>query len=47
MCRASIYIEHIPLRLGDVTDIPYPDNLYLLRNSLKGFALLYKIFGYF
>jgi hypothetical protein len=28
-------------------DIPYPDNLYILKNSLYGFHLLYDMIGYF
>lgn len=35
------------MRLGDVTDIPYPDNLYIMKNALLGFASLYGMIGYF
>lgn len=45
--KAEVFIEHIPVRLGDFTDIPYPDNLYLLRNSLRGFRKLFAMIGYF
>lgn len=32
-----VYIEHIPSRLSDITDIPFPENLYVLKATLKGF----------
>lgn len=35
------------MRLGDVTDIPYPDTLYVLRNSLFGFGSLFNMCGAF
>lgn len=44
---ADVYIEHIPVRLSDITDIPYPENIYILRNCLLGFKQLYNIIGYF
>ena len=45
--QAEVYIQHIPIRLSDITDIPYPENIYILRCSLQGFHQLYNIIGYF
>lgn len=45
--QITLYIEHIPLRLSNVKDIPYPDSLHLIETCLKGFALLYEKGGYF
>jgi hypothetical protein len=42
-----VYIEHIPVRLSDIEDIPYPENIYVLLSSLAGFKKLYQIAGYF
>jgi hypothetical protein len=36
-----LYIEHIPLRLSQITDIPFPDNLYLLKACLRGFYYIF------
>lgn len=35
------------MRLSDIQDIPFPENLYLLLASLEGFQKLYQIAGYF
>jgi hypothetical protein len=35
--RARVFIEHIPVRLSDIQDIPYPENLYVLLSALDGF----------
>ena len=45
--RAEVYIQHIPVRLSDITDIPYPENIYILKNCLYGFWQLFSIIGYF
>ena len=42
-----MYIEHITHRLSEITDIPYPDNLYLLMEALEGYARIYKHSKYF
>lgn len=44
---AVVYIQHIPIRLSDVTDIPFDESLYILRSSLLGFEKLYNESGYF
>lgn len=31
---ARIYIEHMKVRLSEIGDIPYPDNLYVLMEAL-------------
>ena len=36
-----LYIEHIPLRLSQITDIPFPENLYLLKACLTGFHYIF------
>lgn len=35
------------MRLSDIQDIPFPENLYLLFSALDGFEKLYQIVGYF
>ena len=45
--QAEVYIQHIPLRLVDITDIPYPENVYMLRNCLYGFQQLHSLIGCF
>lgn len=35
------------MRLSDIQDIPYPENLYVLFSSLEGFEKLYQSVGYF
>lgn len=44
---AIVYIQHIPIRLSDVTDIPFDESLYILKTSLLGFEKLYNESGYF
>lgn len=44
---AHVYLERIPVRLSDIQDIPFPDNLYLLLSALEGFEKLYRVVGYF
>lgn len=38
---AKIYIEHIKIRISEISDIPYPDNLYVLMESLEGYNKIY------
>ena len=45
--QITLYLEHIPLRLSNIKDIPYPDSLHLIETCLKGFSLLYEKGGYF
>lgn len=35
------------MRLSDIEDIPFPENLYLLLSALEGFEKLYGSVGYF
>jgi hypothetical protein len=44
---ASVYVEHIHLRLSEISDIPYPDNLYMLMEALEGYAAVYEHSKYF
>ena len=34
-------------RLSEIKDIPYPDNLYLLMQSLEGYSRIFKHSHYF
>ena len=44
---ARVYIEHIFTRLSEIKDIPYPDNLYVLMESLEGYSKIYEYSKYF
>ena len=44
---ANIYIEHIRSRVSEISDIPYPDNLYVLMESLEGYSRIYEKSKYF
>jgi len=44
---AIVYVQHIPIRLTDITDIPLPDSLYMVKCSLLGFKKLFEKLGYF
>lgn len=44
---ARVYVERIPVRLSDIEDIPFPENLYLLLSALDGLEKLYRSVGYF
>ena len=44
---ASVYVEHIKLRLSEINDIPFPDNLYMLMEALEGYARIYGHSKYF
>ena len=35
------------MKLSDIKDIPYPDNLYVLLSSLDGFDRIVQKTGYF
>ena len=39
---ARVYIQHVKLRLSDISDIPYPDNLYVLMEALDGYSKIYE-----
>lgn len=38
----DMFVERIPLRLSDLTDIPYPENLYFLLAAIKGFKYVFS-----
>jgi hypothetical protein len=44
---AKIFVEKIPLRLSNVTDIPYPDVLHLYDVCINGFRQLSETVGFF
>ena len=44
---AKVYIEHIKTRLSDITDIPFPENLYVANCALDGYHKLYDHLHYF
>jgi hypothetical protein len=44
---ACIYVEHMKLRLSEINDIPYPDNLYMLMEALEGYSKIYEHSKYF
>ena len=35
------------IRLSEISDIPYPENLYVLMESLEGFKQIFKAGGVF
>lgn len=37
----SMFAERIPLRLGEVGEVPFPDVLHLYHAALRGFQQLY------
>jgi hypothetical protein len=37
----------VKVRLSEITDIPYPDNLYLLMEALEGFGKIFEHSKYF
>jgi hypothetical protein len=37
MCRAKVYTERVFIRLSDIKDIPYPDNLYMILATADAF----------
>ena len=37
----QIYIEDFPLRLCNIKDIPFPQNLYVLDRTLRGFSVIF------
>ncbi len=43
----KVYIEHMHTRLCQIRDIPYPDYLYVLHASLRGYEYLHNNVGYF
>jgi hypothetical protein len=39
---ARVYIEHIHVRLSEIFDIPFPENLFVLREALEGYYQIYQ-----
>lgn len=44
---ASVYLEHVSLRLCDIEEIPLADGLYVILEGLEGYQHLYQHAGYF
>jgi hypothetical protein len=44
---ARVYIEHVIVRLSEINDIPFPENLYVLMEALEGYAKIYEHSKYF
>ena len=44
---ARVYIEHVIVRLSEINDIPFPDNLYVLMEALEGYAKIFEHSKYF
>ena len=51
LCRAShkadVYIQHMPVRLTNLNEIPFSDAIYVFSSALSGLASLYDQKGYF
>lgn len=47
LINGQVYVENIPIRLVNIEDIPYPENLYVLQSSLDGFKKLREWAGFF
>jgi hypothetical protein len=45
--KGLLYIQKVDLRLKEINDIPFADQLYLLQATLQGFKVLYEKVGYF
>ena len=43
----ELYLERIPIKLSNVTDIPFPDILHFHNQSLNGFQRLSRRYGNF
>lgn len=39
--KGRLYAQKVDLRLKEINDIPFPDQLYLTKATLHGFKLLY------
>jgi hypothetical protein len=45
--KGNVYLEHIPVRLNQINEIPYPDVLHVYHQAFRGFAKLFDKVGYF
>ena len=43
----KVYTDRIPIKLTEIADIPYPDNLYVLLSCLDGFGRIAEYMGCF
>lgn len=43
----KVYTERVTIRLSDIKDIPYPDNLYMLMAAADAFDKIVEMIGYF
>ncbi len=43
----SIFLERIPVRLSNVSDLPSPDVLHVNKQALEGFGVLSQDVGFF
>lgn len=44
---ARVYVEHVRVRLSEISDIPFPDNLYVLMECFEGYSKIYEHSKYF
>ena len=44
---AQLYLERIPLRLYEITDVPLSEGVYMLNSALEGFEIIMEKTGYF
>lgn len=47
MYNGLLYVCKVDLRLKEINDIPFEDQLYLYEVCLEGFKLLYEKAGFF
>ena len=44
---ARVYIEHPKIRLSEIGNIPFPENLYVLTAAMEGYDKVYEHSKYF
>ena len=47
MWKGLLYVDKVDIRLKEIRDIPFVDQLYLIEACLQGFKVLYEQVGYF
>jgi hypothetical protein len=45
--EATLFVERIPIRACEITDVPIEEGLYLLYTCFMGFRKIYERTGYF
>lgn len=45
--KGLLYVQKVDLRLKEINEIPFPDQLYLTRAVLEGFKVLFEKLGSF